>query len=70
MTSFWDAVGFLLEALVLGSFAFWVIGYFVLETVKFGIYGPSEQLKSVGTSILAEEPLRASTESTSRPRAA
>lgn len=54
MTSIWDAIGFLFEAFVLGSFAFWVIGYFIVEAVKYGIYGPSEQLQSVGTSILAE----------------
>ena len=60
MTPLWDAVGFLLEAFVLGSFTFWVIGYFVLEAVKYAIYGPSEQLRSVGTSILAEPPLQAS----------
>lgn len=59
MTSFWDAVGFLIEAFVLGSFTFWVIGYFVLEAVRFAIYGPSEQLQSIGTSILAEEQSKA-----------
>jgi hypothetical protein len=54
----WETVGFLITASVLGSFAFWLIGYFAIEMARHWIRGPSEQLKSLGTSILSEPPLR------------
>ena len=50
----WDALGFAFEVFVLGAFVFWVPGYFLLEVLRYAWRGPSEQLKSVGTSILDE----------------
>lgn len=50
----WDVLSYLFSVCVLGSFTFWVIGYFVVQTFRYVIEGPSEQLKSVGTSILDE----------------
>lgn len=49
-----DAAGFLIVAAVLGSFTFWLFGYFVYEALKSAFRGPSEQEKSLGTSILSE----------------
>jgi hypothetical protein len=53
----WDAFSFLLFAGVLGAFSFWLTGYFAVECVKYFLKGPSDQLKTVGTSILDEPPL-------------
>ena len=55
----WDALAYLFFAFVMGAFAFWVTGYFLVESVKYFFNGPSEQLKTVGTSILDEAPLEA-----------
>ena len=52
----WDALGFAVVSFTLGAFAFWLIGYFVLEVVRYALFGPSDQLRSVGTSILDEKP--------------
>jgi hypothetical protein len=53
----WDALGFLVVSFTIGAFAFWLIAYFTVELVRYLIFGPSEQLRSVGTSILSEPPL-------------
>ena len=54
--AFWDALGFLVVAFTIGAFFFWLVGYFVVEVVRYALFGPSEQLRSVGTSILDEPP--------------
>jgi hypothetical protein len=55
---FWDTVGFGIEVFVMGAFGFWLFGYFAVEAVRYLVNGPSEQLKTVGTSILDEPALR------------
>ncbi len=59
-----DALGFLLVLGLLGSFLFWLVGYFVYEIVRHWIRGPSEQLKSVGLSL--GEPIRVAEHPTSK----
>jgi len=55
--AFWDALGFLVVAFTIGAFAFWLVGYFIVEMVRYALSGPSEQLQSIGTSILDEPAL-------------
>jgi hypothetical protein len=49
-----DAIAFFISASVLGSFAFWLIAYCLWEIGAYLVRGPSEQLKSVGHSVLDE----------------
>lgn len=63
----WDALAYLFSSFVLGAFVFWVVGYFSLEWVRYLIYGPSDQLKTIGTSILDEAPLEARVQAEERP---
>jgi hypothetical protein len=65
--AFWDTLGVLVVAFTIGAFFFWLVGYFVYEVVRYALFGPSEQLRSVGTSILDEPPFE---EESSRSRAA
>lgn len=55
----WDALAYLFCSFVLGAFVFWLAAYFTVEGVRYLFSGPSEQLKTVGTSILNEPPLEA-----------
>ena len=56
MLALQETLGFLITLTVIGSFSFWLGGYFLFHCVKYLLYGPSDQLKSVGHSIVDETP--------------
>jgi hypothetical protein len=50
--SFWDVIGFLIVASMLGSFAFWLIGYFVVETWRYWVGGGGDQQGAIELRVL------------------
>jgi hypothetical protein len=68
--AFWEFMSFLVFSSILGSFAYWLIAYFAVEIFLHFARGPSEQLQSLGTSVLDEPEYREPEQKLQLPKAA